>query len=177
MQLIWGGRIKMDEKSNYIKIIRKDIGHKLNNLGIRDSRSLLCKLSYPIAGNLSRNIQEKLEEKLGKENYDGGKATQVSANINSFVTYPLVAFNFLNVNVPSGHNNLVSAGLGLLYGLLEGALRVTGYPNASVVGKAVSLPFDLFTSAKNYLSSVNQRAKVEYETMIPKINDHLGEQK
>ena len=63
------------------------------------AKKILTKLSYPILGNLSTILQERLEDKLNiseynKNFYDGSKATLISS-IANLVPYACLAYNFL----------------------------------------------------------------------------------
>jgi len=140
-----------------VKEIAKDVG--------RGIAKVACKASYPILGNLSRSIQNKIEE-ASSYYYNGEMATGVSG-VSNLIAYPSAAY-FLFPDTP------VAPMLGAVAGLAELAIRggisanplgseYDSFPTASLPGKIISLPFDGLTYAydagKKYLQNVSERVE------------------
>ncbi|MBN2420849.1 hypothetical protein JXB27_01065 [Candidatus Woesearchaeota archaeon] len=86
---------------------------------MKDELKTLARIvSYPVLGNLSRNVQEGIE-KLTKGEYDATTASEVSAATNVVLVYPaLFAYNFYQAE-PSISCAVGSSILGFIYGLAE----------------------------------------------------------
>jgi len=164
-----------------IKEIGKDAGRCLARAGKATLESLeqvVCKASYPILGNLSANLQNRIQDAVGKEHYNSVHATRVSMGTNAIV-YPSLFYELLN-NAASqsqdpGAMTAYIVGLGVTvvagvaeamfrgYADSESAFRVKNDSIASLAGKLVSLPFDELTYAydtgKKYLQDVKKRVQ------------------
>lgn len=188
----------MSMKKEIAREVLKDIG-KIIKLGMCNLLKLLCKALYPVCGNLSNNIQSKLEGLLGNEYYDAKKAFNVSLKINKFI-YSLSAGAFMGYDISKipikefVNNDLlkpepargfaivifaictatVFLGIGLLEDCIRKQISKDNRENwngvgvsASLVGKIISIPFDIVIicsdyyhyNVKNYLREVERRIK------------------
>jgi len=145
---------------------------------------IICKSSYPILGNLSGNLQTRIENLVGKGYYSSEEARTASI-LTNFAVYETALFIALkgktfvdptintdsiftpeaqqmnyNVNI-----KMLSAIGCFLYTYFETMARVGNKDQiiASLLGKIVSLPFDALTYAydtgKNYLQDVKRRVE------------------
>lgn len=109
----------------------------------------LVKLTYPLTGNLSRPVKEKLEKVLGSEAFCTKDATDVSMFTNH-IFYP-----YLGSLIGEAEDLKVIGGLvGFVYALIEWKLRkdsVGMYCKGSLAGGIISLPIQ-------YCISVAERA-------------------
>lgn len=152
-------------KGKALKYIGEDIretGRDLKGIAQGTCNTLypiLAKASYPITGNLSLRVRERIEEGLGERVFNSKHAGAVSA-ITNFAVYP-ITFNYMN--------NFTSWVVPIaVYAIAEGLGRVQeksewistgrsfsdgeGYHvhkfdysvpmKGSLIGKLVSLPFD-----------------------------------
>ncbi|MDO9231561.1 MAG: hypothetical protein Q7U36_03755 [bacterium] len=171
----------MSIKKEIAREVLKDIG-RIIKLKIDNLLKLLCKALYPVCGNLSNNIQSKLEGLLGHEYYDAKKAFNVSLKINKFI-YSLSAGAFMGYDISKipikefVNNDLlkpepargfeivifaictatVFLGIGLLEDCIRKQISKDNRENwngvgvsASLVGKIISLPFDIATLCSDY---------------------------
>lgn len=176
-------RNKMKE---YTKAIIKEIGKDAKSGIARAGKAIasglahvVCKASYPILGNFSRNVQERLENFAGKGNYNSVEAMR-STYLSNFLLYvPGSAFlaSYLSNDTEKAIVGSMIGGVTLFVAerfLRENSAPVFGplfNPNArataSALGKVASLPLDLATYAydaasdktKDYLEDIKRRAR------------------
>lgn len=101
-------------------------------------KNLSCKLSYPILGNLSASLQERIENKLGKEYYNSIDAFKTSAITNIF-GYAITDYLIFG-------NGLTAYFAGCI-GVGEAGMRIERMGKneksvASLPGKLASLPLE-----------------------------------
>ena len=99
----------------------------------------LSKLSYPLTGNLSIAVRERMEGGLGKNVYNSSSSGIISGIANSFV------FGYLFTD--SSHDFLDHFLVGSVLGLMHAGVRCMigdrkKNISASLVGKLVSLPIE-----------------------------------
>lgn len=134
-------------------------------------------LASPILGNLSKNLQERIE-KISKGLYDSTMSTRVTYVSNPVIYTVLGGYYSANYLSPNSELEGIFTGLAMTVGIIGGALESsiraeinyarrkkesygTTYGIASVPGKIISLPFDiaLYTGriVKNYLDEITAR--------------------
>ena len=147
-----------------------------------------CKLSYPVLGNLSWKVQNYLEEKLGRENYDSTHAFMTSMVTNPFV-YSIGAVTLANY-YGSHEENKTPWEFALIppafyLGVVEAVRRVEIIDRSdktccsSLFGKIVSLPVEgvMFGCGKireglnNYCVSLEKRIEDGVSKEIRMIGD------
>jgi hypothetical protein len=157
-------------KKEIAKEVCKDIGDLAKDTAIKAGEVAFA-LTFPIFGNLSRNLQEKIET-ISKGLYDA-RISSMGTYIFNPLAYALLGIylggNYVSQN-PEQKGILAAAGAGAVYGLWESCMRA-GISNrkktylgdvvASVPGKMISLPFDgayyIGTKFKDYLSGITER--------------------
>ncbi len=172
------------------KEIGKDLGRGLATAGKSGARGLaqvVCKASYPILGNLSHNLQGRIQHMVGENYYDAEDATTVSYISNLLVyNYGLASLYDLKPTDTFGRHMSI-AFFGSAFALIEGAIRwaidhdeakkspLSSGGCASLAGKLVSLPFDLasysYDAAKKYLRGVKERVDLQerYQKRSPNL--------
>lgn len=147
--------------------MNKEIAYEIARDIVERILKLLCKASYPISGNLSNNVQTKLEGLLGREYYDAKKAFGTSLIINiGIYLLSSVVFTLYMYNKTLKLDSLPNLGLhvillSLILIIAEGRIRtrisednqknVNGIGvSASLVGKIISIPFDMATICSDY---------------------------
>lgn len=158
-------------RERQIKEIKKEIINKdAKNLG----KHLLCKILYPIIGNLPGRFQKAFQDYFGKEYFDAGDATIIS-----------MPFNILSTGFAVGYLSS-SPGIGIAAGIAELLLheswrgaaltemgsdeRYASYdgkiPIASPLGKIISAPIELPYYAIKGIISLRRKWKDSLESRI-----------
>jgi len=177
----------MATKKQIAKEIGKDIGRGLARAGKSTLKGIAigaCKASYPILGNLSRNLQEKIE-KTTKGYYNTEDAFETSLVTNLFFYSGIPAYLAVMKEISHPHINpdsyltpdaqrivnpiIAAMGAITIFGFCASVetlarIGISEYgkqPIASLPGKIVSLPFDLATYAydagKRYVQKISER--------------------
>jgi len=136
-------------------IIAKHINNWIKDSTKRKLSRKLAKCSYPILGCLSKNVQEKIQEKW--KSYCAEDATFYSIITNYafyFITSSSVTYNLYN-NQNTYDNvdlTIVTIGTGILSTSLVGGIETIvrsnifsdkiNFVSGSLLGKLVSLPYD-----------------------------------
>ncbi len=164
-----------DDAAKVTKVVAGDVGRGLVKAGKAGFKAV----AYPTVGNLSANLQRRLENLVGKDWYNATRATNVSMITNAFVYTGSAgygaAYLAYKINFDESLNNpgvLLGSVVGGIYALIEHgsrikfekeAFRPADEPRASLIGKLVSLPFELglgiYDKTKKYIKSVKERAK------------------
>jgi len=131
----------------------RNIAHAVHrNATAKNAGSILSKASYPITGNLSLSVREKIEDYLGEDIFNSKHAGGVSCFANSFL------FSFGIMCTPYRE----FAGIGMPLGWLHSLARwgIVGEKNvsASLLGKLVSLPIE---AGMGIYDGIKSRRKAE----------------
>jgi hypothetical protein len=165
------------QTTKIISEIAKDAGQGLARAGkstLEGIAQVACKASYPILGNLSGNLQTRIENLVGQEYYTGVGST-ITSVISNGILAGIGIYNVVNNFFPNYPNyRSVAAFYGALLcikidvGLRSCSGNDLKKPIGSLPGKIVSLPFDALTYAydagKNYLKNVKRRVEIEGAT-------------
>ena len=137
------------------------VGNVAARAGKTAGRAAFKTLAYPICGNLSGNLQIKLENLVGNENYDAADASHISYATNLLI-YPVVTGASLYYVINHFGAWMLGSGIGLFMGAGETYLRVERNAFSSIPGKLLSLPIEgalkLWELAGKYARSVAERA-------------------
>lgn len=161
--------------------VGKDTKRNLARAGkstLKGLEQVVCKASYPVLGNLSTNLQTRIENLVGKEHYNAYSATVVSILSNGIISGSAV----MGANMEE-YSEILQQGTCVITGvaasLIDMGLRSFpkkgfnygesgGIATASLPGKIISLPFDAMTyvydSVKEYLQGVKRRVQSQNET-------------
>ena len=182
-------------KSRFKEIIGEDENDKVSKKEIarqvcRDAKNLVedtatkvgevsFALASPIFGNLSMNLQERIE-KISRGLYDARMSTMITYILNPVIYSVLGGYCSANYFSPNSEQEglLGAAGiiLGIVYGATESSIRAgindnkerkakygATYGIASLPGKIISLPFDvaLYSGGKikDYLDEITERVE------------------
>jgi len=161
---------RVDE--NPLEVIASDVISKLGSAG----RIAFKALAYPTLGNLSGKLQTRLENLVGKENYDAGRAKVISSFTNTalygiglgYLGYKSLMPGVDYSSLEASEVDLFGAAatIGVIWGFSEAGIRnilAGAGPRASAVGKILSLPLEAtlraYDKTKNYMKSVKERTK------------------
>jgi hypothetical protein len=164
----------ISQTTKIISEIAKDAGQALaraRKSTLEGIAQVACKASYPILGNLSCNLQTRIENLVGRESYNGVGST-ITSVISNGVLAGIGIYNVVNKFFPNYPDcSSVAAFYGALLCIrIDLGLRSClgddlKKPIGSLPGKIVSLPFDALTYAydagKNYLKNVKRRVEIE----------------
>ncbi|MFH1452088.1 MAG: hypothetical protein ABIF88_02865 [archaeon] len=165
---------------------------RAGELSLEGLAQVVCKASYPILGNLSANLQGRIENLVGKEYYNMMDAYETTLVTNFLIGVPLSAYLLGDrgaqeatkeiqpdtYSILSG--NVLSESLGRFLGFASSCFYLMGEAilrqdikkdnrndaSASLPGKIVSLPFDglsyAYDAGKKYLQNVKNRVSEKY---------------
>lgn len=107
----------------------------------------LC-ITYPILGNLSPHLQDKIEE-ITHEKYNAQNAFFTSFIANTLV-YPIsLSFLFGQCDNNPAPFDIFGAFAGIFYASFESVLRLLyGFRGASILGEIFSLPYTIYLAHK-----------------------------
>ncbi|MBI4447735.1 hypothetical protein HY643_02040 [Candidatus Woesearchaeota archaeon] len=133
------------------KIVTKKLATKAGKLAL--------KASYPILGNLPFSLQEKLEKKVGKENYNAANAAITSIVTNSFVGG--ASFFYYERLDPHGIDVPLSIMGGAILGTVDVLTRtiVSVCANREEILQSGSLPFEVACLPFKFISNTYKKSK------------------
>ena len=139
---------------------------------IKSFKTIALKISYPIFGNLSSEVQRGLERKTDYI-YDSEKATKISCLTNMVLGGILISTG----NIPSEYFSYLAIESGFRYNYTKSHNTLMnkyhlGNPISSFPGKIVSFPLELYLYWKNDVPPII-RKKILRKLHLIKKNEKL----
>lgn len=121
----------------------------LENMG-KDACRVGLMAAAPVIGNLSINLRDRIENRVGKECYNA-VASGFITSFSNLLVYPILAHNLL-------HNDWLTAG-SIAYAFIEKKVRDEWCRNSNPDEYPASLPGKILSLPIEYLANLYDRSK------------------